>query len=151
MLLRRSLADAGLATYRAKDKYNRSRPFAVGNDRICTPEQEASLRKDGSYPSGHAALGWAWSLILTEIAPDRANAVIQRGLAFARSRQICGVHWQSDVMGGMIVGSAVVAQLHANADFVAQLGAARKEYEAARAGANAAIYCADEAAALALK
>ncbi len=38
------------------------------NAPVCTPEDEEKLRKDGSYPSGHTALGWAWALILTEIA-----------------------------------------------------------------------------------
>jgi acid phosphatase (class A) len=60
MLMRRTLADAGLATYKAKDHYKRARPFVESKAAICTPQDEAMLRKDGSYPSGHAALGWAW-------------------------------------------------------------------------------------------
>ena len=88
--------------------------------------------------------------------PERANALIQRGHAFAQSRAICGVHWQSDVQAGMLVGAGVVAQLHNNADFNAQLGAARQEVAAARANnannatnATLAQDCAAEAAALA--
>jgi len=150
MLVRRALADAGLATYRAKDSYKRARPFMATNDAICTPSEEASLRKDGSYPSGHAALGWAWGLILTEVAPERANALAQRAYAFGQSRVVCGVHWQSDVDAGRLVASAVVAQLHTNADFNAQLGEAKKEYQAARAkGGPAPETCELEARALA--
>lgn len=136
MLMRRSLVDAGLATYRAKDRYARTRPFVAANDPdICSPKEAEMLRKDGSYPSGHAAFGWAWALILAEIAPDRADALIQRGYDYGQSRVVCGVHWQSDVNAGRLVGAAVVAQLHASDDFRAQLGAARKEVEAARAKA----------------
>lgn len=138
MLLRRTLADAGLATYRAKDTYKRQRPFMAGNDAICTPAEEAALRKDGSYPSGHAALGWAWGLVLTEVAPDRTNALAQRAYAFGQSRVVCGVHWQSDVDAGRLVGAAAVAQLHGNADFNAQLALARKEYQAERSKGGAA-------------
>lgn len=149
MLLRRSLIDAGLATYRAKDKYNRPRPFMAANDPICTPAVEETLRKDGSYPSGHAALGWAGALVLTEIAPDRANALAQRGRAFGESRMVCGVHWLSDVRAGQFVGAAVVAQLHANRDFLAQLAEAKKEVAAARAAAaTAPIHCTEDDAAL---
>lgn len=150
MLLRRTLVDAGLATYRAKDNYQRARPFMAANDAICTPQAEASLRKDGSYPSGHAALGWAWALVLTEIAPDRADALARRGWEYGQSRVVCGVHWQSDVDAGRLVAAAVVAQLHGNADFVAQLGQARKEVAAQRAAlAKPARDCGAEARALA--
>ena len=78
---RRTLADAGLSTYTAKNHYQRKRPFMVNNAPICTPEEEAQLRKDGSYPSGHTAIDWAWALVLTEIAPDRADAILARGRA----------------------------------------------------------------------
>jgi acid phosphatase (class A) len=50
------------------------------------------------------------------------------------------------------VAAGVVAQLHDNADFKAQLAEARKEVAAARAaGLKPAVDCAAEAAALAAK
>ena len=150
MLLRRTLVDAGLATYKAKEKYQRVRPFVALQQKTCTPQEEDMLRKDGSYPSGHASLGWAWALVLTEIAPERANALALRGLAYGQSRMVCGVHWQSDVDAGRTVAAAVVAQLHGNADFRAQLGAARQEVASQRAtGAGPARDCTAEARALA--
>lgn len=134
MLLRRTLADAGLATYKAKNQYNRIRPYVAANDNdTCYVGHQETLRKDGSYPSGHAAFGWAWALILAEALPEEANAIIKRGYEFGQSRVICGYHWQSDVNAGRLVGAAVVAQLHANPDFVAQLAEAKREIAAARA------------------
>ena len=56
-LLRRTLPDAGLSTYKAKDHYKRLRPFAALGGTNCTPDDEAKLAKDGSYPSGHSAPG----------------------------------------------------------------------------------------------
>lgn len=131
MLMRRTLADAGLSTYRAKTHYMRQRPFMVNDLPPCTPEDEDSLRKDGSYPSGHTAVGWAWALILTEIAPDRANEILAKGRAFGESRNICNVHWHSDVVYGRFMGAATVARLHGDDVFRAQLAAAREEYQAA--------------------
>lgn len=133
MLLRRTLTDAGLSTYTAKNTYLRKRPFMVNKEPTCTPDEEEQLRKDGSYPSGHAALGWAWALILTEIAPDRADAVLARGRAFGESRVICNVHWYSDVVEGRFMGAATVARLHADPAFQKELEAARAEYAAVRA------------------
>lgn len=150
MLLRRTLLDAGLATYRAKDTYNRQRPFVALGETTCSPAEEKSLAKDGSYPSGHAALGWVWALVLTELAPDRADAVLARGQAFGDSRVVCGVHWASDVEAGRRIGSAAVARLHADATFRAQAVLAKSEIDAARAaGRHATRDCRAESAALA--
>ena len=58
LLMRRTLTDLGLSTYAAKDHYKRPRPFMINDTPICTPEDEEALRGDGSYPSGHTAIGW---------------------------------------------------------------------------------------------
>lgn len=128
MLLRRTLADAGLSTYTAKNKYQRKRAFMVNGKPICTPEDEQKLRKDGSYPSGHTAVGWAWALILAEIAPEKTDAVLARGRAFGESRIVCNVHWHSDVVQGRIMGAATVARLHADETFCKDLEMAKQEY-----------------------
>ena len=132
-LLRRSYADLGPAPYPTKNKYMRPRPFTVNKKPLCTPEIEAALRKDGSYPSGHATIGWGWALILAEAAPDRADAVLARGRAYTESRRICNVHWLSDVEEGRTMASAVVAKLHDSADFRADVATAKAEIAAARA------------------
>ena len=133
-LLRRSLTDAGLATYAAKNHYGRTRPFAVNEGSNCAAEREQEmLRGDPSYPSGHTAIGWAWALILTSLAPERANEILARGMAYGESRAFCNVHWPSDVAAGRIVGAAAVAVLHGNDAFLRDLAEARRELEVVRA------------------
>jgi acid phosphatase (class A) len=150
MLLRRSLTDAALSTYAAKNHYNRSRPFMENHHPSCTPQDEAFLRKDGSYPSGHTAIGWAWALILTEIAPTQTDAILARGRSFGDSRLVCNVHWQSDVNEGRIMGASTVARLNTDAAFLADLDAAKADYEVAHAKElKPTRDCAAEAAALA--
>jgi len=147
MLIRRVRADASRVNDKAKDYYQRRRPYTAHGEASCTPRDQL---KDDSYPSGHASIGWAWALALAEIAPERAGAVLARGLAFGESRIVCGVHWKSDVEAGRVLGAAVVSRLHADPVFAAQLAGARKEIEAARAaGAKSPLDCAAEAAALA--
>ncbi len=149
-LLRRILADAGLATYGAKRRYARQRPFLRNGAPICTPESRAELAEDGSYPSGHAAVGWAWALVLAELVPDRADRILARGRAFGQSRVVCNVHWQSDVVEGLVVGAAVVARLHADADFRRDLEAARRELASVAAPPPDRAQCEREVAALAV-
>jgi acid phosphatase (class A) len=150
--MQRTLTDAGYATSAAKNNYKRPRPFVVNKETSCTPEDEARLSDNGSYPSGHTSIGWAWALILAEIAPERADAILSRGYAFGQSRVICGVHWQSDVHAGRVIGAAVVARLHTDPVFLAQLAAARKELAAVWAkGIKPSSDCKTEAAALAFQ
>ena len=127
MLMRRTLADVGLASYSAKNAYQRVRPFMVNGEPTCTPEEEGMLRKDGSYPSGHTSIGWGWALILAELMPEKAEAILARGRAFGESRNVCNVHWHSDVVAGRMVAASAYSQLHNNEDFLAAMGATRKE------------------------
>lgn len=148
-LMRKVLTDAGLSTYGVKNTYNRVRPFVEHNEGTCFPEQEPLLRTDGSYPSGHTAAGWAWALVLAEINPERANALLARGLEFGQSRVVCNAHWQSDVDAGRTMGAATVAVLQNDAAFRADVEAARKEVQAAKAAKSVpTLNCGVQAAAL---
>ena len=149
LLLRRTLSDAGFSTYYAKSRYQRQRPFVVNDEPICTPANKEFLISNGSYPSGHTAIGWAWALILSEIAPDRADAILFRGRAYGESRIVCNVHWYSDVVAGRIMGAATVARLHADPGFRNDLKKAKSEYAALRArGVKPTRDCQAEADAL---
>ncbi len=137
-LFRRAMTDAGLSTYGAKQRYNRTRPFVARSLASCTPEEEEFLRTDGSYPSGHAAVGWMLGLLFVELAPDRQDALLKRGFDFGESRVICRVHWPSDVAAGRVMASAAFARLQADPVFRAQRDLARQEIAAARAARSGA-------------
>jgi acid phosphatase (class A) len=150
VLLRRVFTDAGYSTWKAKQYYKRPRPFVVNGEPTCASQHDRFLSKNTSYPSGHAAIGWAWALILAEIAPDRADAILGRGRSYGDGRVVCNVHWRSDVIEGRTLGSAAVARLHANSTFQSDLEAARGELAAVRArGLKPQRDCAAEALALA--
>jgi len=150
-LLRRTLMDAAMATRAAKERYQRTRPFVENGAPTCTPSEEAALRGNGSYPSGHTAIGWAWALLLTQAAPERTDALLARGRSFGESRLVCNVHWQSDVLQGRFMASGAVARLQSDPTFRADLAAASAELAHARAqGLAPDRDCAAEAAALAI-
>lgn len=128
-LITRMQEDAGdLATREAKNYYKRMRPFMFFNEQSLTPGDEKWLAGNGSYPSGHTSVGWATALVLAEINVDRQNEILKRGFEHGQSRVICGVHYQSDVDAGRVVASALVARLHADDTFMAQLAKAKKEF-----------------------
>ena len=89
------------------------------------------------------------SEMLTGITPDKTDAVLQRAHAFGQSRVICGVHWQSDVDNGRVMGASAVARLQSDPVFTAQVALARQEVADARArGAKSPLNCTAEKAAL---
>lgn len=150
-LLCRSFTDIGMSTYAAKNYYKRKRPFQVNGEPIAVPEAKSFLEKDPSYPSGHTALGWGFALILSEIDPDHANRILDRGRVFGESRIVCNHHWYSDVVWGRFMGAATVARLHADITFLADMEAAKAEFAAIRAkGLPPTCNCKEETDALAL-
>jgi acid phosphatase (class A) len=152
LLLRRTLTDLGLSTYAAKKRYNRTRPFVLNKKPMCSPAEKAFLEKDGSYPSGHTAIGWGWALILTEISPQHSDAILARGLAYGESRNVCNVHWHSDVIQARSIAAGTVARLHADPAFLADLAAAKIELAVIHSkGLNPSRDCNAEASALAIK
>jgi acid phosphatase (class A) len=69
------------------------------------------------------------ALILAELRPEHASAILVRGREFGDSRAICGVHYMSDVEAGRLYAAAVVARLHADPQFQADLAASRVELD----------------------
>ena len=129
-LLRKVGSDFGLSSYPAKGMYKRHRPFMGNGQPICTPEMAGVLRSDGSYPSGHAAIGYGWGIVLSDLLPKRRSALLKRGASFADSRRICNVHFLSDIAAGETLANAVVGKLRANAVYQADVAAAKAELNA---------------------
>lgn len=129
-LLLKMREDAGdLATRGAKQAYMRIRPFAYYNEPTCRADDEGKLSTNGSYPSGHTTIGWATALVLAEINPDNQQAILKRGYEMGISRIICGYHWYSDIDAGRTIASGIVARLHAEPTFIAQLNKAKDEFK----------------------
>lgn len=116
----------------AKDHYDRPRPM-IGDDKpICIPREDW-MKTNASYPSGHSMTGWAWALILAELAPQKADAMLDVGKQVGESRIICGVHYASDIDAGRTLAGAMVARLHGDPQFQADMKKARNEIARAKA------------------
>jgi len=126
----RATRDSGYQMNLAKEHFQRKRPFWIDKGDICRPRAELGDTFD--YPSGHATAGWTWALVLAQVAPDRASQILARGRAIGESRVVCGVHNASAVEGGRYVADAVMALTSSNAEFRADVDAARGELESLR-------------------
>ncbi|WP_010546343.1 acid phosphatase [Sphingomonas elodea] len=145
-------AATGPVVSRVKAAYQVPRPYLRTNGEICEPKT-AHLAGNGDYPSGHTANGWMEALILAEVMPERATAILARGRAYGESRAICGSHSRSAVEAGFMAGAVVVAALHGAPAFRRDVEAARAEVAALAASAPRPDErtCAAEAHALAVR
>ena len=106
----------------------RKRPFVQFGEPSLIPEAETAAVQTSSYPSVTAEVGWGVALLLAEIVPERQNEILTHGFEIGRSRIIAGYNYASDVQAGRIMAAAVLANLHANADFQKLIEKAKKEY-----------------------
>lgn len=100
-----SLVGVGLAAWglseTAKTGVNRARPYERdGTRRLVAPPAGSS------FPSGHATVATAWSTVAAgHAAPRSARALLPLvGAYVAASRVYVGVHYPTDVVGGVGIG-----------------------------------------------
>jgi acid phosphatase (class A) len=127
-LMDRLLATTRLCNDKSKSRLMRARPFMQFHEPTPVPEEEDHLRTNSSYPSGHTTMGWAFALVLSEINPANQDEILKRGFEYGESRVIVGFHFQSDVDAARVITSALINRLHANEEFMADLGKAKAEF-----------------------
>ncbi len=126
-LMETSLATTDPMRKEPKAYYHRQRPFERFDDAMPSHEED-DLRGEGSYPSGHSLRGWTISLLLAQIAPQRAAEIFSRGWDYCNSRVIVGAHWQSDVDASRTAASIGFCALQGSEAFIAQMKKAQAEY-----------------------
>ncbi len=143
-LLDRAGNDTQRQTNVAKDFYKRARPFKIDDGPICQSREELGDGYD--YPSGHTTGGWTWALVLSDVVPDRASAIMARGRAYGESRIVCGAHNASAVEAGRLSATITMEVVRNTAAYRRDLKAARIEMSRPRKTAPAPTGCEAEKA-----
>src|SRR5262245_12513250 len=102
-----AIDDALVAAWKAKYAYNRPRPADADSGVIAA----VATPRSPSYPSEHAVVAGAASVVLAYIWPKDAERFAALAEQAAQSRVAAGVQYPSDVKAGLELGRAVGARV----------------------------------------
>ena len=118
--------DEGFIRNPAKAVFRRPRPYHF-DETIKPVCRVTNNRMDYAYPRCHGTTGYLEGLVLTLIIPEKRDAILARADDYARSRVVCGVHYQSDVVASKYVAYAMMGIMMNSPRFKQELTAAKSE------------------------
>lgn len=101
-----SVAGSGFLASLSKNMIGRMRPSTVPDPNVLEFSVMAFRAGWASFPSGHATTAAACAVALAICAPRLSWAWLSVGLVAASSRALLGVHWLSDCLAGLALGTA---------------------------------------------
>ncbi|KUM44532.1 acid phosphatase [Pseudomonas sp. EpS/L25] len=127
-----------VSTAPAKKYFDYPRPFllpekpvALVADRVVVGDGKPYTASAGAFPSGHSTVGYTDTLLLAAMLPERAPALIARGAGYGYSRQVLGVHYPLDVIGGRMIAQYNVAHYLADPAYRRLFDEAREQLRTA--------------------
>lgn len=109
----------------AKEHWKRLRPYQLDTN-IMVPKPEPSF----GYPSGHSTHGTINALVLSELFPQKRDAIMDIGRKLGWDRVVLGKHYPTDIFAGRVFGQAIMREMLKNLDFQRDLAEAKKEVAA---------------------
>ena len=98
-----------LTAYEGKDFFG-----TASNNVAWLKGPSQNLANNPSYPSGHTTHGYAESVLLALLVPERYPQMVARAAEYGNSRIVIGAHYAMDVIGGRTLALYDLAQLLAN-------------------------------------
>ncbi len=119
--------DAAAVVDGAKDVYQRPRPYVI--DRSLA---DGKLETSFSYPSGHSTETMTLGLVLSEVFPDKKDAILAHARQMGWHRVQIARHYPTDIYAGRVLAQAIVRELDANPQFQHDLAEVKAEVAAAQ-------------------
>ena len=123
----RIAATEGAVVDPAKDFWKRPRPHMI-SDQI---QPIVKKSKSGSWPSGHATLGYLMATLLADMVPEKKEALYARASQYAQNRVIAGIHYRSDTVMSRTAAALIAQKLFESTEFSTQFAATQKELRTA--------------------
>jgi membrane-associated phospholipid phosphatase len=127
-----------VSTAPAKKYFDYPRPFlrpekpvTLVTDRVVLGNGQPYTAAAGAFPSGHSTVGYTDTLLLAAMLPERAPALLARGAGYGYSRQVLGVHYPLDVIGGRMIAQYNVAHYLADPAYRRLFDEAREQLRSA--------------------
>ena len=109
-----------------KTYFDRQRPYQVDSSITpCLPPKNFDI--NASDPSGHTTMAFSSAIILANLLPDYAPAIMRRAEQYGRHRIVCGAHHPFDVRSGQVLGTLIGTTLLKTPGLQPELEAARAE------------------------
>lgn len=118
----------------SKNHWKRPRPCPPASACALHPEQAA--KKSFGYPSGHSSRATVDAILLTQLFPQDADALMQQSRDIGWRRVVKGVHTLQDIYAGREFGQALASDMLASPALQHDLAEARAELQAARLAAH---------------
>jgi len=111
-----------------KNHFRRLRPYQMDtNLNIGKPEPSFG------YPSGHSTRGTVYALVLAQLFPEKAEAILAIGRQIGWDRVVIAKHFPTDIYAGRVLGQAIVHEFASSPAFERDLAEAKAEVAAQRA------------------
>jgi acid phosphatase (class A) len=109
-----------------KRKYKKMRPFQYDKN-IHTPENIASKSMGPTYPSGHSTTGAVAAILLSQMVPEKRDALYARGWEYGVNRVMSGAAYPSDWDAAHMIAVLAVNQMMKSPDFQADFQQVKAE------------------------
>ncbi len=110
------IKEAGAGVGPLKQKYKKMRPFQYDKN-IHTPENIAARSMGPTYPSGHSTTGAISAILLSQMVPEKRDALYARGWEYGVNRVMSGAAYPSDWDAAHMIAELAVFQMMKNPDF----------------------------------